>query len=58
MEAPKISEGLLYYLEQEFPDRIPATAEDIERLIGQQEVVRHLRHIHMEQNPLTETPDG
>jgi len=58
MEAPKISEGLLYYLENAFPDRIPETSVDIERLIGQQEVVRHLRFKHIEQNPLTETPDG
>ena len=58
MEAPKISEGLLYYLEQEYPDRIPQSAVNIERLIGQQEVIRHLRWKHMEQNPLTETPDG
>ena len=58
MEAPRISEGLLYYLEQEFPDRIPKSPENISEKIGEQNVVRHLRHIHMEQNPLTETPDG
>ena len=60
MDAPKITEGLLAYLEYAFPDRIPAPDVPVpfERLIGQQEVIRHLRYKHMEQNPLTETPDG
>lgn len=60
MEAPKISEGLIAYLAEAFPDRIPAPNVPVpfERLIGQQEVIRHLRWKHEEQNPLTETPDG
>jgi hypothetical protein len=61
MEAPKISEGLLAYLAEAFPDRMPSAEcniDEFNRLVGQQEVVRHLRHKHNEQNPLTETPDG
>ena len=59
MPAPKITAVLLRYLEEQFPDRIPNpdVPVSLERLIGEQRVIRHLRHVHQEQNPL-ETADG
>ena len=50
IEPPTIPEGLVEFLLLTFRDRLPlnladATPENIARLIGQQEVIRHLAEL-------------
>lgn len=54
MREPPVSRGLLQYLEETFPDRLPDTDSDISEremwaLMGHQRVIRHLRAIHKAQ---------
>lgn len=47
MKAPPIPRDLLEYLQKVFPDRLPdspmASAEEVAALVGNQQVIRHLK---------------
>lgn len=51
--TPEITSGLLKFLEQFYPDRLPDDLDIPDRTlwaqIGQQKLIRHLRRIHREQ---------
>jgi hypothetical protein len=52
MSTPPVSRGLLKYLEETYPDRLPeeaTTIQDVYFLMGQQRVIRNLRAIHKAQ---------
>lgn len=59
LKMPPVEEGMLKALEQRFRDTIPSSVVsegELGRLVGQQEVIRFLRHTYNEQtNP--PTPD-
>ena len=54
MPRPIVTNDLLTWLEETFPDRLPRPAQDnvlptdrdVARLVGQQDVIRKLRQIH------------
>jgi len=64
---PPVEKAVLDHLSRTFPDTIPTrllAPEDYARLVGQQEVIRHLRGIYdrttrgVEPAPHEEHPDG
>lgn len=58
LKMPPVEEGMLKALEQRFRDTIPSSVVsegELGRLVGQQEVIRFLRHTYNEQtNPPTQ----
>lgn len=51
-DAPHVSDTLLAYLEEKFPDRLPrrsTSAEGMHELIGQQKLLDHLRTVNKAQ---------
>lgn len=54
---PHVSEGLLEFLAKSFPDKLPhgvtvPSQVETARLMGQQDVMRKLRQVHHQQDPL------
>lgn len=53
-KTPEITEGLLKYLDQRFPDRCPEPSHKARRIwmaAGAREVIRHLQALYKEQHP-------